>query len=321
MKAHQSPGPTSTAALLFNSRGEYLLHLRDANKPICDPGTWSLVGGAPEGEETPDEAIAREILEETGLRIPGLTHWIDVRAGRPHATEDRIRVYAGRWDGDADSLPVTEGIMFRWFSVPVMEHLTMCPWAYEAILTHQAAQPARGTGRVPHQPSAPPAPGGTSAVRNVIGAHLYLERDGRTLLGLRSPDVAFAADVWHALAGHVERESARACVVREAREEAGLILAEQDLTLVHTVHVLDSQDAVPRIQLFFRARRWQGEPQLLEPDKCLKWAWWPLDALPDPTVPYTRAAIEGIRLGHSYTELGWTGSRPLLAAEGGRHGG
>ncbi|MGW3746592.1 hypothetical protein ACWD62_40220 [Streptomyces sp. NPDC005146] len=49
-----------------------------------------------------------------------------------------------------------------------------------------------------------------------------------------------------------------------------------------------------------------GEPRVLEPDKCLGWGRWPLDALPDPTVLYTAAAIKGIRAGSYYTEMGWT---------------
>jgi hypothetical protein len=57
--------------------------------------------------------------------------------------------------------------------------------------------------------------------------------------------------------------------------------------------------------LVFRARRWQGEPRVVEPDKCVSWGWWPPEALPEPIVPYTRAAIEGIRADRSYTELGW----------------
>ncbi|MGY0065082.1 NUDIX hydrolase [Streptomyces sp. LZ34] len=145
-----------------------------------------------------------------------------------------------------------------------------------------------------------------TATLNIVGGHLYLERDGMVLLGKRGPTAAFAALEWHALAGHVERESVRSCVVREAREEAGLVIAEDDLTLVHTVHLLDSADAVPRIQLFFQARRWRGEPKVLEPDKCAAWGWWPTSALPEPIVPYTRAAIDGIRRGHPYTEMGWT---------------
>ncbi len=135
---------SSTAVLLVNSQGQYLLHLRDANKPICDPGTWSLVGGAPEGAETLDEAITREILEETGLIIPGLAPYAQARTTGPHLAGGRIQVYVGHWDGDADALPVTEGIMFRWFDVATMRHLTMCTWAHEMILAHHAEQAASG---------------------------------------------------------------------------------------------------------------------------------------------------------------------------------
>lgn len=133
---------SSTAVILVNRLGQYLLHLRDANKPICDPGTWSLVGGAPEGAETLDEAIAREILEETGLVVPGLAPYALARATGQSHTGGGIQVHNGHWDGDANALPVTEGIMFRWFDVVTMRHLTMCTWAHEIILAHHAEQVA-----------------------------------------------------------------------------------------------------------------------------------------------------------------------------------
>lgn len=37
---------------------------------------------------------------------------------------------------------------------------------------------------------------------NIVGAHLYLERDGYVLLGLRAPDAAFAGNIWHVPAVH-----------------------------------------------------------------------------------------------------------------------
>lgn len=237
---------TSTAVLIDNGRGEYLLHLRDAHKPICDPGTWSLVGGGgTQPGETLDEAIAREILEETGLLLCDITPYTSAKAHGPNVTEGNIQVYTARWDGVAHDLPVTEGIMFAWFDVATMEQLSMCPWAHEVIRTHHAEHPA------------PPLSGprddagqdGAGAVKNVIGAHLLLERDGRTLLGLRHPGVKFAGGEWHALAGQVERESVRACLVREAYEEAGIVIKPAALTLVHTVHLLDDhENAEPRIQ-------------------------------------------------------------------------
>ncbi|MET8744825.1 NUDIX domain-containing protein [Streptomyces sp. NPDC004728] len=312
LNASTFPQSASTAVLIVNSRGEYLLHLRDAHKPICDPGTWSLVGGGPEPGETLDEAIAREILEETGLVLSGVTAYTTVQAHGPDVSEGNIQVYVARWDGVAHDLPVTEGIMFAWFDIATMEQLAMCPWAHEVIKAHHVEHPAP----LLPGPRDDVCQGGAGAVKNVIGAHLFLERDGRTLLGRRHPDVDFAGGVWHALAGHVEWESVRACLIREAFEEAGIIVEPADLTLVHTVHLLaDRENAEPRIQLFFRAGRWSGEPEIREPDRCTAWQWWPLDGLPDPMVGYTRAAIEGILAGTAYTELGWA---PAASATGGR---
>ncbi|MDQ0579147.1 NUDIX hydrolase [Streptomyces rishiriensis] len=150
-----------------------------------------------------------------------------------------------------------------------------------------------------------PRPAARQTVLNVVGVHLYLERDDRILLGLRHPDSSFAPLRHHFLAGHCEQESAVACLIREAREEAGLEIAAADVELAHVVHVVDSPGTQPRLQLVFRAGRWRGEPRLLEPDKCLGWDWWPLDALPEPMVGYARAAVAGIRAGRLYTELGW----------------
>ncbi|MFF3504471.1 NUDIX domain-containing protein [Streptomyces sp. NPDC003247] len=277
--------PRHTSALLVNRRGQYLLHLRDAHKPIDDPGAWSLPGGAREGGETPEEAVARELREETGLVLDGLTRFTVI---------DDMTVFLGRWDGDPSRLPVGEGIMFAFFDAATTAHLTMAPWAAEVLARHQA------DGNVP-----PPLRHRKDAVANVIGVHLYLERDGKVLLGLRHPDSPFAPLHHHFLAGHCEQESAVACLIREAREEAGLVIEAADVELAHVVHVVGTPGTRPRLQLVFRARRWAGEPRLLEPDKCLAWEWWPLDALPDPLVGYARTALDGVRAGRLYSEQGW----------------
>ncbi|MCK7622314.1 NUDIX domain-containing protein [Streptomyces sp. RS10V-4] len=141
----------------------------------------------------------------------------------------------------------------------------------------------------------------------MAGVHLYLEDPrGRLLLGLRRPDARHAGELWHFLAGHCERgESALECLVREADEEAGLRIRPQDAELVHVVHVLDGPGPPPRMQCVFRVRRWEGQPELREPDRCLAWRWWDPGRLPRQIVPYTRAAIDGVRAGRRYTELGW----------------
>ncbi|WP_406246256.1 NUDIX domain-containing protein [Streptomyces anulatus] len=108
------------------------------------------------------------------------------------------------------------------------------------------------------------------------------------------------------MAGHCEREDAVSCLIREAEEEAGLNLDPEGIDLVHVVHSQDSTSARPRIQLFFRARSWSGEPQVLEPDRCVEWRWFNPEELPDNVVPYTRQAIQAILDGRPYSDMGWT---------------
>ena len=81
------------------------------------------------------------------------------------------------------------------------------------------------------------------------------------------------------------------------------MIEPDDDEFAHAVHMMDTQ---PRMQLVFRARRWKGTPEVLEPDKCLGWDWWHPDALPEPIVDYNRVAIDGIRVGGLYSEIGWS---------------
>lgn len=100
-------------------------------------------------------------------------------------------------------------------------------------------------------------------------------------------------------------ESVRAAVAREAFEEAGLIIDPQELTLVHTVHLLDPGSTQPLIQMFFAPARWPGEPIVREPHRCTEWRLWPVGGLPELLVDYTRLAIHGIAAGCTYSEMGW----------------
>ncbi|MET3988297.1 NUDIX domain-containing protein [Streptomyces sp. PvR034] len=292
------------ASALIHDRGRYLLHLRDNFPDIWEPGSFALLGGGREPEDqTLRDTLRRELAEEVpGLELTGVEPFAIERATGVNGLTVPVQVFAGQWSGDPDRLFLREGVLLRWFTPDQLHRIRLSPGLGDLIHRHAAEHPtdveAGGMPRVWDL--------GGRTVLNGIGVHLHLEDEaGRVLLGLRHPDVPYAGNTWHYLAGKCERESALACLVREAREEAGLVIDPADLTLAHIVHLIDTPGGQPLMQLVFRARRWKGVPEVLEPDKCLAWKWWDPRDLPKPIVVYTKSAIEGITAGRPYSEMGW----------------
>ncbi len=130
-------------------------------------------------------------------------------------------------------------------------------------------------------------------------AHLYIVQD-HTLLLMRRCNTGYQDGRYGLVAGHVEpREDFIDAIVRETREEVGLIVAPNALEIVHVRYRLKTGD--DRIAGFARARDWQGEPRIMEPDKCDDLQWFPLDDLPENMVPYVRQCITYIEQGIYYS--------------------
>jgi 8-oxo-dGTP pyrophosphatase MutT (NUDIX family) len=55
-------------AIIRDGRNRVYVHRRSANRQLL-PGIWDIVGGHVEPGETPEQALAREIEEETGWRL------------------------------------------------------------------------------------------------------------------------------------------------------------------------------------------------------------------------------------------------------------
>jgi 8-oxo-dGTP diphosphatase len=144
----------------------------------------------------------------------------------------------------------------------------------------------------------------------VPASYVFLLREGagtEVLLQLRQ-NTGYMDDHWAAAAaGHVERgETAYDAAHREALEELGV--TDVDLTFVTAMQRTRHDQAIDeRIDFFFTARSWSGEPRIVETEKAAELRWCALDALPDPVVPHERAVLDALRTGtaQAYSTFGF----------------
>ncbi|MGB0757494.1 MAG: NUDIX hydrolase [Patescibacteria group bacterium] len=142
--------------------------------------------------------------------------------------------------------------------------------------------------------------------QNVPASYLVLFQDDQVLL-LRRHNTGYEDGNYSLVAGHVESgENFTDCVIREAKEEAGVIVHPDHLQVVHVMHRNSGKDEYSeRVDVFFIATTWSGEPINKEPHKCDDVSWFHIKELPDNTIPYIRQALEKIHTKHFYSEHGW----------------
>jgi nudix-type nucleoside diphosphatase (YffH/AdpP family) len=95
----------SVAALLFNPRSNRMILVNQFKYPTYGKGPgWitETMAGMIDGDETPQSAARREILEETGYRVQSLEH-ISTFYLSPGGSSERIVLYYAEVDGDKAS--------------------------------------------------------------------------------------------------------------------------------------------------------------------------------------------------------------------------
>ncbi len=118
-------------------------------------------------------------------------------------------------------------------------------------------------------------------VRVGVAAWVY-NREGHILMGLRKG--SHGAGTWSLPGGYVDfGEHPTQTVRREILEETGMPVGKIIACIAFAYgHHVFPEDNKQHITLFFNAQ-WKGvEPKLIEPEKCERWEWFALDALPSP---------------------------------------
>lgn len=103
--------------------------------------------------------------------------------------------------------------------------------------------------------------------------------DGNNLL-LAKRRGSHGAGMWQSGGGHLEfGEEFEACVKREIAEEVGITVSNIALHTV-TNNFFPKEDK-HYVTIFMTCHYTSGNPQVLEPDKCSEWKWFPLDKMPE----------------------------------------
>lgn len=120
--------------------------------------------------------------------------------------------------------------------------------------------------------------GQAEKMRPRVGVGVFVFKEGKVLLGKRKG--AHGAGDWGPPGGHLEfGESVEDCAIRELAEETG-VRALSVKTGGWSSDVID--ESKHYINLFAVVDEFEGEPQLLESDKCEEWQWFSKEALPSP---------------------------------------
>ena len=143
----------------------------------------------------------------------------------------------------------------------------------------------------------------TDRFKLIPAVYLVLRKDGQVLL-LRRANTGYQDGKYGLVAGHLEGdELATAAMVREAKEEAGIIVSSEALRFVHVAHRLGrGQPGQERLDIFFEATKWHGEVVNAEPEKCDDLSWFDVDALPENMLPFVRRVLTDIAGSVAYSE-------------------
>ena len=116
----------SVVAAIIEYQGKVLCVQRAANKHIYISEKWEFPGGKIEDKETPEDALAREILEELNLPITVKDHIITVDHEYP---DFRLKMRTYRCSAEKiDDLKFNEHTDHRWLKTG-SEEMANLDWA------------------------------------------------------------------------------------------------------------------------------------------------------------------------------------------------
>lgn len=117
-------------------------------------------------------------------------------------------------------------------------------------------------------------------------------RDETKILLHRRKNTGYQDGKWDiAASGYVDKgETAQMAVIRECKEELGIDVKMADIEFAHLSHHFSPDRTY--YDIYFLIKGYNGDPSIMEPDKCSELSWFSIEALPDDIIECRKLAIE-----------------------------
>jgi len=121
----------NVVAIIVNEDNKILLLKRGDDSRIWMPNKWALVGGGIEKGESPEKAIKREILEETGLEIDDFINSFTIQ----RHMDSIEHVFVCRYEGEYTDIRLNfENSNYGWYDINEIDYLDTVPHLIEYIV-------------------------------------------------------------------------------------------------------------------------------------------------------------------------------------------
>lgn len=101
-------------------------------------------------------------------------------------------------------------------------------------------------------------------------------------------------------------ESLTQAMIRESKEEVGIDIKAENLTLAHVTHCgPNGFNPHETLVFFFKTEKYDGVIENMEPQKHSEVAFFPLNELPDTLLPHGRSALMNMMQKIPYEEVFW----------------
>lgn len=128
---------------------------------------------------------------------------------------------------------------------------------------------------------------------------LLLIKENKVLL-MKRCNTGYMDGYYGMVSGHLEKnESLKQAIIREAFEEVGIIIKEDNVQIVCEIRRGDNDNY---FNYFLTTQVYEGEPFIKEPNKCEELIWCGLENLPENTITAEKRAIYNYLNGISFDE-------------------